>query len=106
VLNTLLKLLLRFGPIGAFLAPILLFGLTAIVAPTYYTPLFGDPLGIWLIAGMLIWDGIGLALCIVFPSTPMRIAVFLLVTLPLIASDMLVPAVMTIVRALGPIMTH
>ena len=99
-----LHLLLRFGAIGSFLAPLLYFGVSILLQPGYYGPLFSDPLGQWFVAGMVIWDLLGLGCCLLFPSTVVRVLVVIFFTIPLTMAVGLMPALLTIVKALGPIL--
>lgn len=91
-------------PIICFLVPIVFFGISYLVRPGYYSPLFANALGLVIISGMLIWDGIGLAIGLVSQSLVVRILAIFFFTLPVILCGTLLPAVLTIVQAVGPIM--
>lgn len=92
-------------PIICFFVPILFFAISYLVRPGYYSPLFANALGLCFVAGMLVWDGIGLAIGLVSQSIVVRILSILFFTLPVIFCSALLPAVFTIVQAISPIMS-
>src|SRR5271170_7427769 len=99
-----LMTLMRYGPVALFLAPWILVALSWLVAPTYYGNAISDPICIGLLIGMLVWDVLGLGLTRVAPSALVKFLVFLFFTLPLCIGASIVPAVVTILHALAPIL--
>ena len=92
------------GPIISFLAPIAILGYLSLTKPDYFSSLYSDPIGIWLTIGMLLWDGIGLAINLKFPSIVIRVIVFFFFTMPLLVSLWLMPTVVTMTHALSPML--
>ena len=90
-------------PIICFFVPILFFGISYLVSPVYYSPLFASALGLCFVAAMLVWDGIGLAVGLASQSLVVRILAIVFFTLPVIFCSTLLPAVLTIVQAIGPV---
>ncbi|MBK7836520.1 MAG: hypothetical protein IPJ49_02260 [Candidatus Obscuribacter sp.] len=90
-------------PIICFFVPILFFGISYLVSPGYYSPLFASALGLCFVAAMLVWDGIGLAVGLASQSLVVRILAIVFFTLPVIFCSALLPAVFTIVQAIGPV---
>jgi hypothetical protein len=100
----LIRLMQQMGPIALFFLPWILIAITLGVSPHYWAPAFSDPICAWALVGMFIWDVIGLVLSMISPSGIVKFVCFLFFTLPLCIAATLVPAVVTILRALGPIM--
>jgi hypothetical protein len=82
--------------------PIVIFIISYIVTPSYYGPMFKDPIGIAMLVGGFIWLIIGAFVLMITNGFLRRFLCVMFIT-PVILITMLGPAVITIASALGPV---